>query len=519
MKNKAIILFIFVTGLFLRMYRLDSYPTLLWDEAALGYNSYSILRSGRDEFGQFLPLVFKSFGDYKPGLYVYLSLPFIRAFGLSVFSIRLLSALAGISICYLLYLVTKHFQPKLAVLVMVIATFSPWAIHFSRGAWESNLATFFLLLSIYLFFQKKYLLTSFFLGLNLYAYQSTKFYCLAFLFFFLVYNFKSKLTSLKLITPFFLLSLPLLWGIFLKNDSNRLKVLSILSYPQSISESTQILNSTGPTLQNIFFNQPTYFVREIFRRYLNHFSPQFLFWQGDWANPRHSAPYTGLMLWPLLLLLPLGLFYPKISKSRDLFFLMIFWLLIAPLPAALTRDEIQANRTLGMFVPLSYFSALGYGIIKNKIFKAFIFITFVLGLVYYLDMYYNHMVKKSPDAWLSGYAEATQFALAKPYEHIYFTDFYGQPYIYFLFYKHYDPFKYQEKNHFVSPQNQDVGTVTQLDNISFGSFSFNSLKATSNSLIVLSRDELLRQNLDFKEFKAIAPVGDSSNFYTYVTKP
>ena len=68
---------------------------LLWDEAALGYNAYSISQTLRDEYGQFMPLIFKSFGDYKPGLYVYLAVPFVTIFGLNEISVRLPSIILG----------------------------------------------------------------------------------------------------------------------------------------------------------------------------------------------------------------------------------------------------------------------------------------------------------------------------------------------------------------------------------------------------------------------------------------
>jgi 4-amino-4-deoxy-L-arabinose transferase-like glycosyltransferase len=100
MKIKLLLVLLFILGTFFRLYRLSSYPPLLWDEAALGYNSYSILKTGRDEFGQVLPLIFKSFGDYKPGLYIYLTLPFVKLLGLSVLSVRLPGVIFGsIPIC------------------------------------------------------------------------------------------------------------------------------------------------------------------------------------------------------------------------------------------------------------------------------------------------------------------------------------------------------------------------------------------------------------------------------------
>jgi hypothetical protein len=129
------------------------------------------------------------------------------------------------------------------------------------------------------------------------------------------------------------------------------------------------------------------------------------------------------------------------------------------------------------------------------------------------------MVQKSPDQWLSGYQTAVDLAQNHNYNQIYFTDFYGQPYIYFLFFSQYNPLIYQQKNHFTDNKAGDVGSVSTLDNISFGSFNFNNLKSKPNSLIVLSRDELLRQGLNFNQFKAIAPENGVSNFYAYSTQP
>ena len=89
----VILFFIILLGLGLRLYRLDSRPLgFTWDEAALGYNAYSLIKTGRDEYGKIMPIVFKSFGDYKPGLYVYFSVPIIKIFGLNEFSTRLPSA-------------------------------------------------------------------------------------------------------------------------------------------------------------------------------------------------------------------------------------------------------------------------------------------------------------------------------------------------------------------------------------------------------------------------------------------
>jgi 4-amino-4-deoxy-L-arabinose transferase-like glycosyltransferase len=91
---------------FLRLWYLGvNPPHLTPDEASLGYNAYSILKTGRDEYGEILPIIFKSFGDYKPGLYVYATVPFVALFGLTEFAVRLPSAIAGVAAVWLLYLI------------------------------------------------------------------------------------------------------------------------------------------------------------------------------------------------------------------------------------------------------------------------------------------------------------------------------------------------------------------------------------------------------------------------------
>ena len=49
-------LIVLIAGFF-RLYQLgDVPPSPDWDETALGYNAYSISKTGKDEYGTFLPL-------------------------------------------------------------------------------------------------------------------------------------------------------------------------------------------------------------------------------------------------------------------------------------------------------------------------------------------------------------------------------------------------------------------------------------------------------------------------------
>src|SRR3990167_10691408 len=91
------LILVFILGIFVYFYKLDKIPSGFYiDEALPGYNAYSILKTGKDEYGKFLPLLFRFYGSYNPPLYTYLTVFPIAAFGLSVFSVRFVSALAGL---------------------------------------------------------------------------------------------------------------------------------------------------------------------------------------------------------------------------------------------------------------------------------------------------------------------------------------------------------------------------------------------------------------------------------------
>ena len=68
MKNKkslAILFFISLFALGLRLYKIESLPSFHADEADFANNAYSILKTGRDQDGNFLPLGTTSVGDLR----------------------------------------------------------------------------------------------------------------------------------------------------------------------------------------------------------------------------------------------------------------------------------------------------------------------------------------------------------------------------------------------------------------------------------------------------------------------
>lgn len=120
------------------------------DEAALGYNAYSLLKTGYDEFGISWPISITSFGDQKLPGYVYTLIPFIALGDLNAATVRLPSLLAGLVVIaatgfLALQMGQKLYRDqRLAVglswLTMILITVSPWHTHFSRVAYEAHLA-------------------------------------------------------------------------------------------------------------------------------------------------------------------------------------------------------------------------------------------------------------------------------------------------------------------------------------------------------------------------------------------
>ncbi len=152
----ALLLIVLLAG-FLRFYQLDSIPSGFHsDEAAFGYNAYSILLTGKDEYSTPLPLIFKSFGD--PGaVYSYLTIPSIAIFGLTEFAVRLPTAVLGFIFVPLSYLIVFNLtgNKKLSLLTTFLVAINPLSIFLSRVQSDPLVSVFFVLLGFYCFLRWK----------------------------------------------------------------------------------------------------------------------------------------------------------------------------------------------------------------------------------------------------------------------------------------------------------------------------------------------------------------------------
>lgn len=536
-KKFTFVSFLFLISFFIRSIFIYTIP-LSSDEASLGYNAYSILKTARDEYGNFLPLTLNSFGDYKSILYVYLCLPFIYLLGLTEFSIRLPSIICGSLLPLILYFLIKKINPKAhktAVISSLIMATNPYNIFFSRGAWETNLLTFELVLGSFFFYnflnssKTKFLfLSSLIFSLSFYTYQLGMMTSLLIIMILILVNLRSlKIKSFLVyfILPLFFLALPLFYNSFFNHNSNFLKKINLFSYHRLKNETQIIIKETSLFDYQIFHNQTIFFVRNFLLRYFNHFSPRFLIFEGDWQNPSNSVPYIGVILYPSLFFFIIGLFFtlskPKLDNI-NIFFLL--WLLVAPIPSALTQSLVQSNLAMPLSIPLVYF--ISYGIIvffnkyKSLLLKIGVVLIYLLSFYYYSDLYLHHLIIKSPYDFFYGHKQAMQYLIKNQskYKKIIFSNFYGQPYIFYLFYSHYPPYQYQQTVQ-TNINNLDTKPFSSIQKISFQTPNFETIFENPNTLAIFSQEEIYRQGIDknplFYRFIPLSPIGNISTFYAY----
>ena len=120
----------------LRFYQLGHVPNgFTADEAAHGYNAYSLLVTGADAFGRRLPLYVDNFGDSIEATYIYLIVPVVAALGLTEFAVRLPAAILGLLAVPAIYLVGRQlYGSTVAGIASLLIAASPWAVQVSRYA-------------------------------------------------------------------------------------------------------------------------------------------------------------------------------------------------------------------------------------------------------------------------------------------------------------------------------------------------------------------------------------------------
>ncbi len=470
MRNKLpiiVFLSVFIIGVFFRFYKLGDIPNSLdWDEVSQGYNAYSILTTGKDEFGTKYPFTIRSFNDYKPPIYVYLTVLPVKIFGLNSFSARFPSALFGSLSMLLVYgLIYEIFRKekyvkKVSLLSMFFFSISPMSIQFSRTGFDANVAVFFVLLGAWLFIRYAskekiwpIFLGVFFLAISVYTAHSEKIFTPLLLIYLFIHKRKFFIQKRKItiLLILFFAFLNIFWFLDPQTKIRSKGVLFTSSSDFLIGPLNKILfdKVNNDPLDALLHNRRFAYANKYIENYLSHFDPNYLFVHGD--NARHHAPGMGVLYLSSLPFILLGIFF-IIRKKIYSAYILIAWSLIAPLASSFAIDSPNYQRSLIFLPTFHVFEALGWiyllSLLSRVKFSRFyigiVVFLFSVNVFYYMHQYFSHTNTDYGQYWQYGYKEAIDYT--KQYvnteRRIFFASDIEQGYMFYLFYNEYDPQRY-----------------------------------------------------------------------------
>jgi len=513
--TKTLLILIIILSVVLRFWNLGSVPPSPdWDEVAYGYNAYSILNTGADEYGVREPVILRSYDDYKPALYSYLTIPSVAIFGLNTFSVRFadaaISVLGVIAVFYLVKALLK--RNDIALLSSFFLAVSPWQIQFSRFSHEAVIGVTLNILVVLFFLlglkRHKYLIVSaIFWALSFYSYQSEKLFApLLGILLFVVYlkeivKLPKKYIALSVLAAFLVLA-PM--GNYILHNS---KALSRATGTSIFSHQTELLDQSAKQLildhqsHNyvglIVNNRRVVYAETFVKNYFVHFDPNWLFIKGDLE--RHHPPGMGVLYYWDFPFILLGIWFLIRTKlvGRKIKLLIFGWFLLAPVPAAFTFDVPHAARDLNVLPVFQIFTALGvfslFSFIKNKYSRAFfkfsvgvVSVLFLINFSYYCYQYFVRLDYQYSAQWQYGYQQAIEEIenIQGNYNQIIVSNEVpmDQSYMFFLFYLKYPPKLYQEQ-----------GSRKSFDKFVFRHINFKIDSKIPSTLIVGSDKDIPRE--------------------------
>jgi 4-amino-4-deoxy-L-arabinose transferase-like glycosyltransferase len=550
-KYIPLLIVVFLAG-FLRFYQLGTNPpSLTWDEAAWGYNAYSLGVDGRDEFGRFLPIDYlESFGDFKPPMYAYLTIVPVWLFGLTEFATRFASAFFGILTVLLTYfLVLEIFgrqnaqdntagdkigstrgnfrssSSEIAILASFMLAVSPWHILLSRAAFEANVATFFIVAGVYFFIssvRKKswlFILSAISFSLSVYTFNSARIVSFVLIlilaagFWKGMWKMKKQVVAAGLIGA--ILVLPIIPFLFSPQAKLRYNEVNIFSDTSIIERSNQeILNDKNSLVSRVIHNRRFYYGLEVAKHYFDNLSFNFLFIEGD-RNPKFATENVGQMYIIELPFYILGILF-LFRKKVGYWWVVPLWALVGLIPASLARETPHALRTEAALPTFQILSAFGLTVfwqwvkerkkllgISAKNILIILITGFFINILYFLHGYSVHYARETSKEWQYGYREAIEYvdSVDDNYDEIRSGRLMGRPYIYFLFYQKTDPKFFRE----TAEVERDIFgfvNIKRFGKYYFGEGEINEAPANGKVLVVETPERVPKANTEIlKEVK------------------
>lgn len=533
----VLVILTFILAFTLRFYNLSSIPNGLYpDETAIGYNAYSILQTGKDEYGSKMPLYFKSFDDYKLPVYIYSTALTEKIFGVNAFAVRFPSALMGslavIALFFLVKLLTKN--RWLSLTTALVLALNPWHLFFSRAGYEVNVATSLMLFGILFFIlaiqrPKKYLFFIFsilYFLLAVYTYNVTRLIspimllglCL------LYYKDLLKYSYVKL------LSLAVLFGIGLLPFI--ITFITLQSQPGfAAHDDALLIGKVARTdyilTRSYFVNLPTIIQKVMFnyiflvafaylKNLVSFFSSSFFFIAGaDRPNENIAGGLAMFYYFDLPFIIYGG--YRIIRNRINNLYPFLLWFLVMYFVGSIIKSVPNGTRTYAVVIPLVVFGSYGLYyllqqvlLFKKKLIKylilSFSSCVIVYSILFYLLSYFVRFPIELAQDWRSEDKRTVQYiqSIEKNYDKIVFDTSAGFYYTSLLFYGKIDPSFHQA--HAIYSLHGLVNGVDKDGKYEFRKVDWTKEKSTAKTLYITGKDE-------------IPPNSETKNIIFYPTRP
>ena len=505
-KESQIVFVLFTIGFLVRIIGFTNIPLgLNQDEASIGYEAFSLLKTGLDRNGVSFPIHFISWGNGQNALYAYLSMPFISIFGLNVFSVRIVNVIFGcISLIIFYSLFKLIFDRRKAIIALAILTICPWSIMSARWGLESNIFPALFLIGVYFLFKgiklsQKFIPLSFFIfGVSLYSYGTSYLVVPLFILFLIIYLFKTIIIERRILIfssmVFIITSLP----IFLFILVNHLNLPQIEFFNITIPK---LLSNRTSVIFNLFSKDVLTILPKNFLRLLN-----VLIVQSD-GNLYNSIPYFGTIYAISLPFFGVGLLNVLIHKKYKTdthHFIFCIWLSCSLILGV--TSHININRLNIIFLPILYFVVHGIIIVSSAIkpqfknsYKAVITSFYFLFFAFFIGYYFFFISEKMNENFRSGLGSAIQYAenLNKTDSIYISSNSVNMPYIYVCFYNKLNPDVFRKTVEF-NKDNVPNGfcMVRKL-----GRYTFEAENESANSIHILNNHELEYKSHSFSILK------------------
>ena len=447
-----------MVAVFLHFWRIGSAPAVFYvDECSIAYNAYSISRTGADEYGTMHPLFFRSVSHQDPVL-IYCLVPLVERFGLQKWVTRLPSGVFHILACVAFgFLVQEYCRNKwISLFGAFVFSLIPWSFAMSRTIGAGYSPMLFGMVLGWLF--------------SLLAIRKRSSGCAAVAgvaYAFATYAYSAGL----LLSALLLFCFGLAFNRLLLSRLRQTVVLliaylvALLPMAASVIHTPQLFFARFQQV-SLFQNHPSLatVLGNITTRYLDYFSPRFLFLTGDHELRQHTGFRGELFLFTIPLILS-GAYWVIRFRTQPYYRFLALNCLVYPAAAVLTMDRMHSGRSINGVIPWLLIAAVGARALwqHRRLGRKLVVIACAAGLVesgLYLADYFGPYQARYESSFPTSFIRAAEYCFSQigSNQTIYVSGSVGAPfgviidkdlkpllYAYFLFYGRIDPLSYQRE--------------------------------------------------------------------------